>query len=121
MESDAIANDFSQPHWHGIADHASDGLEAVFPAWLHEFVVGRERLENRSFAQGEAAVLFRVAEPSVAEAVKLRRDGGRGFVSLHAAIDAGIGLAPFLAMTLGNEIFWPVPPRAARRGGFDAA
>ncbi len=43
-------HNLSQPHWHRIANHATDGCETVFLLWIHEFVIARERLEDGTFA-----------------------------------------------------------------------
>ena len=121
MLGDRHSHNLTESYRHRVANHSPDGAEAVFATQWYEFVVLRERLENRTFAQRDGAVLFRVAEAAVAETEELRGDGGRGFVPLHAAIDAGVGLAGFDLVTLGDEFARPVAPGAAGPGAADAA
>lgn len=78
-------------------------------------------MEDGAFAQGDGAVLGRVAEATVAEPEELRCDGGRGFVPLHAAINGGVGFAGFFLMAVGDESARPVAPGAAGGRGADAA
>ena len=106
-------HDLTQPNRHGIPNHPANRLEATARSRFHELISLREGLENRSLAEGDGAVLLGVAEASIAEAEELRGDGGRRFVRLHAAIDAGVGLAGFLFVTLRDEAGWPVAPSAA--------
>ena len=110
MLIDGFADRFSQPHRHRVANHSANGFEAISFSGFHEFVVCGERLEDGTFAEGDGAVLLGVAEASVAEAKELRGDGGRRFVGLHAAIDAGVGLTGFLFVTLRDEAGRPVAP-----------
>ena len=44
-----------------------------------------------------------MAETTVAKPEELRRDRRRWLVPFHSAVDAGVGLARFSAMTFGNQ------------------
>jgi hypothetical protein len=48
--ANGYSNDFPQSHRNCVANHPTDGLEAVFVVRFHELVRGGEGLENRALA-----------------------------------------------------------------------
>src|SRR5687767_9866663 len=59
-------------------------------------------------------MLFRVPEPTIAEAKALGGHCGWRFVPFHSAVYTSVRSAGWFAMTSSNEMLRPVSPRAAR-------
>src|SRR5262245_30957996 len=106
MKSDRFSDDLTETNWHGITDHPADRLEMVVLARPHEGIGPRKRLENRSLAQRDAAILLWVPESTIAEPIELSGDRGRRFIPHHAPINARVGLSGLLFVAGRPEVAW---------------
>jgi hypothetical protein len=120
MSRNGSSDRYPQPHRHGIPDHSTDPFERIVGIRSYEPVPAWERLEDRTFPQREPPVLLRMAEAAIAEAVKLRRDGWRRLVPLHAAVNTRITPAAFFSVAIGTKSSWPITPGTAGLRGSNA-
>ncbi len=100
-----------------VADQTTYRLCGDWLARLYETVFFGKTLKHRSFAKGDGAILFRVAESAIAESVILRGHGGGGIIPFHAAIHTGIGPSLWFPMAFGDQSFVPIAPSSSRLGG----
>src|ERR1700720_4060790 len=120
MIKDALPDDTPEFDGYGVTDEATEDFELDGLAIGDEGVRLRESLKDGSFPKRQAAILLRVANPPAAEAVELRRQGGRGPIPHHAAVYPRIAASGVASMAVGDEPLRPVAPRAAGLRRLDA-
>ena len=98
----------ASPSFTGTALPIKRATEEMHGFSCQRVLLGK-RLHQRAFAQGYGSVLYRMSEPPIAVAMELGGDGWAKPV-LHAAIDAGIGLAGLLDVTISAEFLPPIAP-----------
>ena len=83
---DRVTYRFRELGRHSVSDQDAHISEGRLLALWDEAVLSREGLKNGRFAKADGAVLLRVSEPAIPEAVKLGRYRRRGGVPLHTAV-----------------------------------
>lgn len=107
---DALANDLSEIHGHGIADQPSQYLEVDGFPFRNEAVAPWEPLEDGSFSERQSPILFWVAKSATTKAIELSRQCWCWLVPFHSAIDTWVALTGVPLVAIRHELLWPVPP-----------
>lgn len=84
------------------------------PRIRQETVFGREGLDYRRLAKRDRSILLRMPEPTVAEAIALRRHRWRRLVPFHAPVDRRISFAGVFLMASRPQLLRPIAPSATR-------
>src|SRR6266571_5184345 len=118
---DASPNNAAKANGHSISNKPSQMMKRDRLVGSHEPIASGERLQQGSFPQGDRAILFWVAKPSVPEPMALCCHSRSRAVPPHPSVDTWVCFARLCLVTICYQVIGPVTPSPARFRSSDSA